>query len=97
MLAFTRFDYTCILELDGAFSDATTNFYRAVWKRLDDEKIPYTVHWGKVNELTPARVQQMYGADADAWVAARNKLLDASSRKVFCNPLLKEWGLDKSI
>ena len=94
-LGFTRFDFTCILELDGSFSDATTHFYRAVWKRLDEEQIPYTVHWGKVNELNFDRISRMYGNDANTWIAARNKLLDAESRKVFTNPLLQEWGLDK--
>lgn len=96
-LAFTRFDYTCILELDGSFSDATMNFYRAVWKKLDEEQIPYTVHWGKMNELNFERISRMYGNDAHKWIAARNTLLDAGSRKVFCNPLLQEWGLDKSL
>lgn len=95
LIGFTRFDYTCILELDGAFSDATTNFYRAVWQRLDDEKIPYTVHWGKVNELNFERISNMYGKDAGKWIVARNKLLDPASRKVFTNPLLQEWGLDR--
>ena len=55
-LAFTRFDFTCILELDGSFSDTTMNFYRAVWKKLDEEQIPYTVHWGKMNELNFERI-----------------------------------------
>ena len=96
-LAFTRFDFTCILELDGAFSDATKNFYIAVWNRLDEENIPYTCHWGKMNELTPERIKRMYGTAADDWIAARNKLLDAESLKVFTNPLLSQWGLDKVI
>jgi FAD/FMN-containing dehydrogenase len=96
-LAFTRFNFTCILELDGAFSATTMNFYRAVWKKLDEEQIPYTVHWGKMNELNVERISNMYGTDADKWIAARNTLLDADCRKVFCNPLLQEWGLDKSL
>jgi hypothetical protein len=95
MLGFTRFDFTCILELDGAFSDTTMNFYQAVWQRLDDEKIPYTVHWGKINELNFDRISSMYGNDADNWIVARNKLLDAAGMKVFTNPLLQQWGLDK--
>jgi hypothetical protein len=94
-LAFTRFDYTCILELDGAYSDITNNFYTAVWKKLDEENIPYTFHWGKINELNPERIARMYGTDATAWIAARNKLLDADGLKVFTNPLLQQWGLDK--
>ena len=97
LLGFTRFDYTCILELDGAFSEATQDFYRAVWQRLDDENIPYTVHWGKVNELNSDRINKMYGKDAVKWMAARNKLLDADSIKVFTNPLLQQWGLDKIV
>ncbi len=96
-LAFTRFDYTCILELDGVFSDTTRNFYTAVWKRLDDENIPYTFHWGKINELYPERISRMYGEDANTWIAARNKLLDEQCRKVFSNELLQQWGLDKTI
>jgi hypothetical protein len=96
-LAFTHFDYTCILELDGAFSDATKDFYSAVWQRLDDEQIPFTFHWGKMNELDVSRISRMYGENVDAWIAARNKLLDANSLKVFTNPLLQQWGLDKVI
>jgi hypothetical protein len=96
-LAFTRFDYTCVLELDGAFSDATYSFYTAAWKTLEDEGIPFTFHWGKVNELDFGRIKNMYGADADAWISARNQLLDADTRKVFTNATLQKWGLDKSI
>jgi hypothetical protein len=96
-LAFTKFEYTCILELDGAFSDATQKFYTAVWKRLDEEEIPYTFHWGKINELDPERISRMYGEDANTWIAARNKLLDKAGRKVFANQLLQQWGLDKTL
>ncbi len=95
-LAFTRFDFTCILELDGAFSNATMNFYRAVWKKLENEQIPFTVHWGKMNELNFEKITRMYGKDSvEAWIAARNKLLDVDCRKVFTNPILTQWGLDK--
>lgn len=96
-LAFTKFEYTCILELDGAFSDASQNFYKAVWKRLDEEKIPYTFHWGKINELNFDRISRMYGDDANTWITARNKLLDGPGRKVFANQLLQQWGLDKTL
>lgn len=96
-LAFTRFDYTCILELDAAPSDGTLNFYKEVWNRLDEEKIPFTMHWGKMNDLDFDRLTRMYGTDLDTWIAARNKLLDADCRKVFSNPLLHQWGLDKVV
>ncbi|MBS1603806.1 MAG: FAD-binding protein [Bacteroidetes bacterium] len=96
-LAFTRFDYTCVLELDAAFSDATYSFYTTAWKMLEDQGIPFTFHWGKVNELDFGRIKKMYGADADAWIAARNRLLDADTRRVFTNATLQKWGLDQSI
>ncbi|MBC7889570.1 MAG: FAD-binding protein [Ferruginibacter sp.] len=96
-IAFTRFDFTCIVELDGAPSDTTLNFYTEVWLRLEEEQIPFTFHWGKMSELNVERLSRMYGQDADAWIAARNKLLDAGSMKVFTNPLLQQWGLDKVI
>ena len=94
-LAFTRYKYTSICELDGAYSDETNNFYTAVWKKLEEEQIPFTFHWGKVNELDFNRISKMYGQDADAWIAARNKLLSKDSLKVFTNPILEQWGLDK--
>jgi hypothetical protein len=94
-LAFTHFDYTCILELDAAYSDDTKSFYTAVWKRLEDEGIPFTFHWGKMNELNIDRITKMYGNDAVTWMKARNKLLGPDSLKVFTNPTLTEWGLDQ--
>ncbi len=94
-LGFTRFDHTCVLELDAPYSNETYNFYTQVWKMLEDENIPFTCHWGKVNELFPERIARMYGPAVDQWIAARNKLLDADSLKVFTNSILQQWGLDK--
>jgi FAD/FMN-containing dehydrogenase len=94
-MGFTRFEHTCVMELDAPFSDSTYSFYTQVWKKLEDEQIPFTFHWGKHNELNPERIARMYGPAADEWIAARNKLLDADSMKVFTNPILQQWGLDK--
>jgi hypothetical protein len=93
-LAFTRFDYTCVFELDAAFSDRTLAFYHEAWKLLEDNNIPFTFHWGKMNEIDPARMQRMYGDAAVAWVNARNTLLTPEARKIFANPLLNNWGLN---
>ena len=93
-LAFTKFDYTCVLELDAAFSDETYAFYTAVWKKFEEENIPFAFHWGKINELDFNRLTNMYGDDLKTWLASRNKLLDADSKKVFTNATLTKWGLD---
>jgi FAD binding domain len=95
-LGFTHFgDFTCVLELDGIFSPGTDKFYQAVWKRLNDEKIPFTFHWGKMSDINPDIIKKMYGKDAIAWIAARNKLLKPDAMKIFTNPLITQWGLDK--
>jgi len=50
-----------------------------------------------MNELDFNKISLMYGEDVDTWIAARNKLLDPAAMKIFSNPLLEEWGLDKSL
>ena len=94
-LGFTRFDPTCIIELDGVFSSATNNFYMALWNSLDALNIPFTFHWGKILDLNPARIRKMYGNNIDKWISARNQLMDSeASMRAFTNDLLTQWGLD---
>lgn len=97
ILAFTKFAPTCILELDGVTSGTTTDFYNAMWDELDARDIPYTFHWGKVNNLNAGKVDKMYGADKTKWVEQRNKLMSPASMRVFNNQTLKNWGLDEII
>ena len=93
-LGFTRFQQTCVMELDAAYSNGVYNFYTQVWQKLEAAGITFTFHWGKVNELYPSRIANMYGSSAKAWIAARNKLLDANALSIFTNPILAQWGLD---
>jgi len=92
-LGFTRFDMTCVIELDAAFSNETKAFYTAVWNAFEAQNIPFAFHWGKMNELDINRLTRMYGNNVQTWIAARNKLLDADTRKVFTNATLTAWGL----
>lgn len=94
-LAFTRFDTTCVLEMDGTFSKRSIAYCNAIWDRLQAENIAFTCHWGKQTNLNAARIHYMYGKPAvDSWKKARNILLDADSKKVFTNPIMVQWGLD---
>jgi len=93
-MGFTRFPHTSIMELDAPYSDTTYSFYTQVWQQLEQANIPFTFHWGKVNELNPGRIANMYGDAATQWIATRNKLLDADTLAIFTNPLLQQWGLD---
>jgi hypothetical protein len=94
-LAFTKYDHTCIIELDGVQSGITQKFYEIVWSELERRNIPYTLHWGKRANLNSFKLQNMYGENMDRWLAARNKLLPVSSLTVFNSPTLQDWGLDK--
>ncbi|PWT99224.1 MAG: FAD-linked oxidase [Bacteroidetes bacterium] len=96
ILGFTHFELSCIMELDGVDSDVSRRFFSKIWERLEELAIPYTLHWGKFNfNLNPGRVRQMYGDVAvDKWIACRNKLLDADSKKVFTNNFIQSIGLD---
>lgn len=97
-LGFTKFKKTCVLEMDGMDGQAARDFFAAAWNRLEQEQIPYTLHWGKINfNLNEARIKQMYGTTSvDAWIDARNTILDASVLPVFNNPFLERCGLDKA-
>ncbi|WP_077920065.1 FAD-binding protein [Spirosoma sp. 209] len=96
-LGFARFPITCVLELDGIDSNLTNQFLQRSWARLDQLGIPYTLHWGKINfGLSEPLVRRMYGdARIDAWLSARQQLLDEPTRAVFTNEFMERCGLDK--
>jgi FAD/FMN-containing dehydrogenase len=94
LLGYTKFDPTCTLEIDATDSPATRAYVDLVWTRLEQAEIPFTMHWGKFNWfLTPARVQAMYGANVQAWIASRETLLAPAVRQVFTNDFLQSVGL----
>lgn len=95
LLAFTRFEKTCVFELDGVDSNLSREFVSAVWKRLEALSIPYTLHWGKFNfNLDPQRVMTMFGSHAvNTWLDCRYTLLNENCRKVFTNDFMQQCGL----
>jgi hypothetical protein len=96
-LGFTRFDKTCVLEMDGVDGPEARNFYQAVWDALESANIPYALHWGKINfNLNETRIKNMYGTAAvDSWINARNELMDTVTLPVFNNEFIARCGLDR--
>ncbi len=95
LLGFTKFDITCVLEVDGLNTKKTREYANAVWSNLEQAGIPFTMHWGKFNSfLTKGRVKNMYGENVTKWIDSREVLLESEEvRKVFTNAFLKSVGL----
>lgn len=94
LLGWTKFPITTTIEFNAAHNSRTLDFYRRVWKALQDAGIDFTLHWGQMSEFSPQLLQTMYGASLDKWRDCRKKLLSAESRAVFTNRFMKESGLD---
>jgi FAD/FMN-containing dehydrogenase len=94
LLGFTRFSPTCVAEFDSFETGSTWRFYRDLWQELENSGIPYTFHWGKVNNLDAAKVAKMYGPGVEKWIQARNSLLSPKMLQVFTNDFMKQTGLD---
>jgi hypothetical protein len=82
--------------MDGVDSNPARDFYNAVWNRMEQNNIPYTLHWGKINFcLNADRLKQMYGqAAVTSWIDARNDLLDPPTLNVFNSQFMAGSGLD---
>ncbi|HLL54243.1 MAG TPA: FAD-binding protein [Myxococcaceae bacterium] len=93
-MAFTRFSpVTCTMEFQAAYSDTSTALYNFIWAELQRRNIPYTLHWGQMNNFTPQLVRSMYGSAMDSWISSRAALMDPQSRTVFNSPFLRTTGL----
>ncbi|RKH15836.1 FAD-binding protein [Corallococcus sp. CA047B] len=95
-MAFTHHGpLTCVLDIDGAGSARTKTYCQKVWQRLTEQQVPYTLHWGKINDLDAARVRSMYGPERiAAWIKAREALLTSPAlRAAFANDYLRTLGL----
>lgn len=95
LMAFTRYPQTCIIDLDAVDNQTARNFFRNSWRALDERDIPYTLHWGKANELTADSLRKMYGEDLDTWLNIRRNLLDEKSRRTFSSPFTDQCGLSE--
>jgi FAD/FMN-containing dehydrogenase len=96
-LSFTQYPQTCIVEIDGSESAVSKRFYTAVWQELVNRGIPHAFHWGKMQNLDATAVKNMYHANRDKWISARNKLLTGDIIRIFNNQTLADWGLDEVI
>ena len=95
-LGFTKFEHTCVVEMDGLDSKANHKVFANVIRRLELNNIAYTIHWGKLNgPLNADRVKNIYGIDKlREWKLSRERLLTPEVRAVFTNDFMIRFGLD---
>lgn len=105
-LGFTRFPFTCIIEVDGTLPKAKTNsrkkamerlhaFSRNVTAEFRANHIAFTFHWGKNADWgEPGLVNDMYGSKANEWMQIRNNLFpNQKMADMFTNDFLQNAGL----
>ncbi len=102
-LGFTRYDATCVLDIDAPSSELSRRFIRRVWRRMEAAGIPFTVHWGKLERDleavlargAPAPLERMYGSGAlGAWRRERAALLESPEvERAFTNAFMERVGL----
>lgn len=95
-LAFSKFENTCVVELDGLDNKMNHTVFKNVISRLEAAHLPYSIHWGKLNNpLNKSRTRRIYGKDRlNTWKQSRVRLLPEASRTVFTNAFMERCGLD---
>lgn len=95
LLAFTKFDTTCILEMDGILWKGNQHmisledFLRKVVEVLKGNHIAFTFHWGKNADWSfPGLVDYMFGDLDDSWKNIRSALLTKQMASLFSNDFL---------
>jgi hypothetical protein len=94
-LGFTRFEpATAVIDVDCPQSNRQRELLHNLWLALEQAAIPFTFHWGKLNETDRDRIRRMYGPRVDRWLAARRTLLPTPElRRLFANSYTDRAGL----
>jgi hypothetical protein len=96
ILGFTRYDPTCVIDIDGIDSPATQALIRDVGRRFANEGMPFTQHWGKTHSLSRTRVANAYGGSVDKWNQARREILRTpAERDAFSSDFIDSIGLNR--
>jgi hypothetical protein len=94
LLSPARWEHSVAIDCDGPGGPGTVRAYLHMLKVLERDGIDFTLHWGKINNLTPERVAADYGADLVRWKAVRDRLLPTEAdRRLFWTQELQDFGL----
>jgi hypothetical protein len=94
LLSPARWENSAAIDCDGPGGERTRRAYLRMLDELERDGIPHTLHWGKINNLTPVRVAADYGGDLVQWKAVRDRLLpEPADRALFASEELRAFGL----
>lgn len=96
-LGFTKWEKTCVMELDGVDTKINYRFFKSLAERMENNGIQYTLHWGKINHtLDKNRLNWMYGTEnVKSWKRQRSRVMSKEIQKLFNNEFLRQCGLDE--
>jgi hypothetical protein len=95
-LGFTRWQNTCVLELDGVDAKINYLFLDSLVECMESNDIKYTFHWGKINTiLNEERLKWMYGEEKiKSWKKQRSRVMSKEVQTLFNNSFMAQCGLD---
>jgi len=94
LLTPARWPDSVAIDCDGPGGPGTLRAYLRMLDELEQKGVEHTLHWGKINNLTPERVAADYGDDLVRWKAVRDRLLpDPADRRLFATEELRKFGL----
>lgn len=98
-LGFTKWERSCVLELDGADASVNYDFMGEMVRRLQRADIPFTLHWGKINRIIDrSLLNYMYGeANVVNWKKQRSRVLSEEVQRVFNNEFMQSCGLGEYV
>ncbi|HEX2079063.1 MAG TPA: FAD-binding protein [Longimicrobium sp.] len=94
LLTPARWEDSVVIDCDGPGGEGTLRAYQKMLDALEKQGVAHTLHWGKINNLTPGRVAADYGSDLVRWKAVRDRLLPTpADRRLFATRELEAFGL----
>ena len=95
-LGFTRWERSCVLELDGVDASINHQFVKLLAETMEAKQIVYTLHWGKINRiLDKERIMYMFGEERiKSWKRQRSRIMDKKIQQLFNNEFMQQCGLD---
>ncbi len=90
-----------MLEIDGVLWEKSrkimslTEYGRRMIEVLQENNIPFTIHWGKNSDWKfPNLATHMFGDKVAEWKSYRNGLLSSEMQQVFSNGFLEDVQLN---